>query len=167
MQFTSGLNILATLIEASGLLLILIAGIVFVAQMGPSLHFCGHHRNWRSRNNRDDGNSPSDRVGPLRFHWVRGHLQPSRGSQEPEKNTPCSNFDRRRSNGSGLSRRVALRLREHEPAKGQFRIPPAIPVIAVFPSLGLLGFVPAESILRAGAFAAVGFGFVPFRLLRH
>gem|GEM_PF-1422447 len=39
MQFTSGLNILATLIEASGLLLILIAGIVFVAQMGPSLHF--------------------------------------------------------------------------------------------------------------------------------
>jgi amino acid transporter len=35
MQFTSGFNILATLIEASGLLLVLIAGTVFLAQMGP------------------------------------------------------------------------------------------------------------------------------------
>jgi len=62
---------------------------------------------------------------------------------------------------------VALRPGEHEPAEGQFRIPLAIPVIAVFLSLGLLGFVPAESMLRAGALAAVGLGLVLFRLLRH
>ena len=93
-------------------------------------------------------------------------MQRSRGSQEPEKNNPCSNFDRRRSNGSGPSPRITLRLREHEPAKGQLRIPLDIPLIAVFLGLGLLGLVPAESILRAGSLAAIGLGFVLFRILR-